>query len=180
MDFLNPNLSILLPGQLTQVHRSAVWDKVILKESQWFTVNYNYASAVMKDVMRNYKKYELNALKLSEINKSKFSHTRMTEQFEVILDKYTSNIPTEVPMSLPGLPSGLPKLKKKTSSTNQITLPKLTEKTVEKGNINVNAEEPAAGSGKDSDNDLDKIKLPELILMGSTGDKNDNEENIDG
>ncbi len=43
-------LSVLLPGKLTQVHPSAVWKDVILAESGWFTINYDYASKVLKDV----------------------------------------------------------------------------------------------------------------------------------
>ena len=41
VDFLTP-YSVLLPGQVKKVHPSVVWENVILPESEWFTVNYNY------------------------------------------------------------------------------------------------------------------------------------------
>ena len=56
-DFLEQSKAILLPGELTQVHPSAVWDKVVIPESKWFTVNYQTASKVLTDVHKNYKNY---------------------------------------------------------------------------------------------------------------------------
>ncbi len=87
--------------------------------SQWFTVNYPQASAVMKEVYDNYKKYTLNADKLSKINKSKFSLQAMTKELGKILDKYVPEFPKEVELKLPKL--------KKVGSTDQpkIKLPKL-------------------------------------------------------
>jgi len=136
LDFLNKPLATLLSGQLTHVHKSAVWDKVIVPESQWFTVNYNYASAVMKDVFKNYKKYELNAKKLAEINKTKFTRNKMKLEFEKILDKYLPEFPTETTLNLPNLP----KLQKKVEGKSEfakIKLPKLkaiTAKELNQGN----------------------------------------------
>jgi DNA repair ATPase RecN len=89
------------------------------ESSQWFTVNYPEASAVMKDVYDNYKKYTLNANKLSKINKSKFSLDAMTKKLGKILDEYVPEFPKEVELKLPKL--------KKVDSTEQpkIKLPKL-------------------------------------------------------
>lgn len=121
VDFLPKDLAVLLPGQLTNVHPSAAWDKVILKESQWFTVNYNYASAVMKDVYKDYKKYELNAKKLAQINK-KFNYEEMKKQFNDMLKKHLPVFPTETSINLPNLP----KLDKvKSNEPEKIVLPKL-------------------------------------------------------
>mgnify|MGYP003138693225 CR=1 FL=1 len=55
IDFLQH--SVKLPGNLQNVHESAAWKNVILKESKWFYVNCLYASKVMKDVFKNYKQY---------------------------------------------------------------------------------------------------------------------------
>ena len=49
VDFLKH--SILLPGEVKQVHKSAIWKDVIVPESGWFYVNQNYASKIMKDVL---------------------------------------------------------------------------------------------------------------------------------
>ena len=64
-DFLDSSLSVMLPGKLNNVHESSAWDKVILKESQWFTVDYGYASKTLLDVWKNYK--NRNGMNLSEI-----------------------------------------------------------------------------------------------------------------
>lgn len=160
LDFLPKGLAVHLHGQLTNVHKSAAWDKVLLTEAQWFTVNYNYASAVMKDVVKNYRKYELNAKKLGAINKTKFTRNKMKEQFEQILDKYLPEFPTEQPIKLPNLPKlmkksntiQLPKLKGVDSFNPKITLPKLQQL----GDI----KEPVAGSSVESN----IIKLPKLNL----------------
>ena len=56
VDFLSEN-GILLPGELKKVHSSVVWENVIIKESSWFYVDYGYASGLLKDIEKNYKKY---------------------------------------------------------------------------------------------------------------------------
>lgn len=153
LDFLHKPNAVLLPGQLTQVHKSAVWEKVIVPESQWFTVNYGYASAVLKDVFKNYKKYELNAKKLAEINKTKFTREKMKQEFEKMLDKYLPAFPTQTAINLPNLPT----LKKKDNS-NQIKLPKLKS---------INAGTPAQGSSDKPKEVVQTIKLPKLKPIGS-------------
>jgi len=182
LDFLSKPLATLLPGQLTNVHKSAAWDKVILKESQWFTVNYNYASAVMKDVYKNYQKYELNAKKLAEINKTKFTRDKMKEEFEKILDKYLPEFPKETSINLPNLP----KLKKKGDKAPTVTLPKLGTGTPDLKKVKLpklqtlNAEEPNHGSGIKPKDEIPSIKLPKLNMVGSKDDdENGDAENSD-
>ena len=118
LDFLKPEHCILLPGQLTKVDRSAA-DRFILQEAQWFTVNYQYASNVLKDLEKNYKKYLENSRKQPKYIKDNFSLDKMTEKFTKILSKNVTI--TEQVSSLK-----LPKLKKVGSQNgNQIKLPKL-------------------------------------------------------
>ena len=105
-DFLNKNLCSLLPGALTKVDESSVWEGVIEKDSSWFTVNYQYASKVIQDVFRNYRDYKLKAVKQRVINKGKFSFTAMEKKFDKILSEYLPEFPTEVDLQL-----SLPKLK---------------------------------------------------------------------
>ena len=118
-DFLHKDLAILLGGGLHNVERGSVPDEYMVEGSQWFTVNYQQASAVMKDVYKSYKKYTLNAKKLGVINKSKFSLKAMTRELGKILDKYVPEFPKEVKLDLPKL--------KKVGSTElpKIKLPKL-------------------------------------------------------
>ena len=119
IDFLNKDLAVLLPGNLTNVERGSVPDDFMVDGSQWFTVNYQQASATMKDVYKKYKKYTLNAKKLGMVNKSKFSLDAMTRELGKILDKYVPEFPKEVKLELPKL--------KKVGSTElpKIKLPKL-------------------------------------------------------
>jgi hypothetical protein len=119
-DFLSKDLSVLLPGELTEVHSSSIPDNMRVAGSQWFTVNYSYASKVLKDVYKNYKRYVSNAKKLTIVNKSKFSLNAMTKELEKILDKYIPEFPEEVKLKLP-------KLKKVGDKTElpKIKLPKL-------------------------------------------------------
>ena len=119
LDFLSKDNAILIGGGLDEVPKRAFPDDMYSEGSQWFTVNYPQASAVMKEVYDNYKKYTLNADKLSKINKSKFSLQAMTKELGKILDKYVPEFPKEVELKLPKL--------KKVGSTDQpkIKLPKL-------------------------------------------------------
>ena len=119
IDFLHKDLAILLGGSLQNVERGSIPDDFMVDGSQWFTVNYQQASATMKDVYKKYKKYTLNAKKLGVINKSKFSLDAMTRELGKILDKYVPEFPKEVKLELPKL--------KKVGSTElpKIKLPKL-------------------------------------------------------
>mgnify|MGYP003119587930 CR=1 FL=1 len=126
-DFLDKELSVLLPGELKEVHKSVVWKNVVLEGSKWFYVNYEFASKVMKDIFVNYRKYSSNAVRQGLENKKKFSLDAMTKTFEEILDKYVPNT-KEVKLNLPNLNTSaktdLPKLKK-TKELPKINLPKL-------------------------------------------------------
>ena len=106
VDFLNKSNAVLLPGILTDVHKSAIPKEMLQENSQWFTVNYQYASKVMIDVFKNYKKYTLNAKKLAIVNKGKFSLAAMNKKYENILNKYLPKFeqqPQAVNLKLPKL-----------------------------------------------------------------------------
>ena len=110
IDFLKH--STLLPGDLKQVHQSAVWKNVILPESKWFYVNLIYASKVLKDVFKNYKNYLNLAKKQLTYSKNEFSADKMTSIFADIM-KQRVNVPQEVKIALPKLNKiSLPKLKR--------------------------------------------------------------------
>lgn len=103
VDFLKPDLSTLMPGKLIEVDSSVIWEPIIIKNSKWFQVDYNYASQVMRDIKRNYKPYSEKALKQKNYSKDNFNLDKMQEQLVNILDKYVSNIPMEVDIELPTL-----------------------------------------------------------------------------
>ena len=119
VDFLTKNLSVLLGGSMKKVNKQSFQKGIYVKDSYWFTVNYQMASKVLKNVFQNYKRFALNASKQGTINKSRFSLNKMTEIFEKILDDNVPEFPKEVKLKLP-------KLKKvKNTEPPKITLPTL-------------------------------------------------------
>ena len=103
-----------------------------IKDTKWFTVNYNYASKVLKEMFENYDKYLVKGKKLSIMNQTRFSLDAMTKKFEEILDKHLPNF--EEPAKKVDLK--LPKLKKVGSDTTtppppqKMKLPKLKKVSV--------------------------------------------------
>tara|TARA_R110000824_G_scaffold221829_1_gene408985 strand:+ start:271 stop:1599 length:1329 start_codon:yes stop_codon:yes gene_type:complete len=119
IDFLPKSSAVLLNGGLENVKRGSVPDNFFVEGSQWFTINYQGASMVLKDVYKNYKHYTLSAKKLGVVNKSKFSLDAMTKKLGKILDQYVPEFPKQVKLELP-------KLKKTGSKEPQkLKLPKL-------------------------------------------------------
>lgn len=105
--------AILLPGTLENVHPSAAWDKMILENAQWFTVDYGYASSVMKHMVDNYKDYEIGAKKQATLIKKEWNFETMVNKLGNLLDQYVPQFPTQVQLKLPQLKKiELPKLKK--------------------------------------------------------------------
>ena len=85
-DFLSA-YGIMLPGELKNVHQSVVWEDTILKDSQWFTVDYAYASNIIQDVFKNYKKYAEKSRKQTQYIKESFSLEVMDKEFSVIMNE---------------------------------------------------------------------------------------------
>jgi glycosyltransferase involved in cell wall biosynthesis len=112
IDFLKSNMSILLPGTMTQVHPSAA-NQWLLKESQWFSVDTGQMGAYLKDVFENYKNYTEKAKMQGSYSKNNFSFDKMKEKIDSILTQYVPEFPKEVQLKLPQLKKiELPKLKK--------------------------------------------------------------------
>ena len=119
VDFLTKNLSVLLGGTMKKVSKQSFQKGIYVKDSYWFTVNYQMASKILKNVFQNYSRFALNAAKQGTINKSRFSLNKMTEIFEKVLDDNVPEFPKEVKLKLP-------KLKKvKDTEPPKITLPTL-------------------------------------------------------
>jgi glycosyltransferase involved in cell wall biosynthesis len=115
IDFLDKEFCYLVNGTLTNVDGSATVDKMILKESQWFTPADTEAATALRVVYDNYKKYTELAKRQGYKSRTNFSWEKMAEQLDTIL---TANLPTftkQVELKLPtlNLPKiELPKLKK--------------------------------------------------------------------
>jgi glycosyltransferase involved in cell wall biosynthesis len=86
-DFLPVDKSIMVGGSLTDVHESAI-DLFIIKESKWFTANYNEVVEVLKLVKKDYEGFCKKSQQLKIENKSNFSLLKMTDSFKEILKPY--------------------------------------------------------------------------------------------
>ena len=107
-DFLKPNMSVLLGGQLENVHPSAA-NNWLIKESQWFKVNDPEIGRSLKDVFKKYKQYLVKSKQQKQFSKTKFSFEAMTNLISTQLDKLP-NFAQQVELNLPKFE--LPKLKK--------------------------------------------------------------------
>lgn len=113
LDFLPKENAVLLEGQLTQIDESAA-DKFIMKEAQWFTVNYSNAANKIYDVYNKYNDYLKQSAGLKENTLKNFTLEKMNERFEEILNNYVKEQPKVVPFQLPKLNKNIqiPKLNK--------------------------------------------------------------------
>ena len=110
VDFLDAEMSILLPGQVNQIHPSAVVKDMLIPESGWFTVDYKKAADTLEDVYKNYKKYTDGAKRQSYRSRTEFSLDKMVEKLISIIE---NKVPKPVEFKLPQLKKiELPKLKK--------------------------------------------------------------------
>ena len=110
LDFLDKDMSILLPGEIKQIHPSAVVNDMLIAESGWFTVDYVTAAKALEEVFKNYKKWSEGAKRQAYRSRTEFSLEKMSEKLLDILD---TKIPKPVEFKLPQLKKiELPKIKK--------------------------------------------------------------------
>jgi hypothetical protein len=118
MDFLPVDMVMYIPGEMRNVHPSAVVPNMILEQSQWFMPNPMVASRYMIDTFENYKSKLESSRKLPKHLKTNFSYEKMKEALYKWID---------APVVAPKIPQvqqlKLPQLKK-------IELPKLVKKDV--------------------------------------------------
>ena len=100
LDFLDEEMSILLPGQITQLHPSSVVQDMLIPESGWFTVDYKKAADTLEDVYKNYKKYNDGAKRQSYRSRTAFSLDEMSNLLLTILE---DKVPKPVELKLPKL-----------------------------------------------------------------------------
>jgi glycosyltransferase involved in cell wall biosynthesis len=116
IDYLNPEFTTLLPGQLTNVHPSAA-NNMLLQESQWFSVDHGHVGHYLKDVFENYKGYAEKAKRQGFHSRSKFSFEAMKEKLGKVFEEKIPEFPKHIQLQLPQLKKiELPKLKKVESS----------------------------------------------------------------
>jgi len=112
LDFLRPRNTLLVGGTITKVHPSAIKEQGIMEQAQWFSFYYDEAKSVMKEVVKNYKKYKKLSESQSVYNSKNYTLDKMTEQLSIYLEKYV-NLPDLKYTDLPELKEiKLPKIKK--------------------------------------------------------------------
>jgi len=114
MDFLPTEHAVLLEGSLTQIDESAA-DQFLIKEAQWFTVNYSNAANKIYDVYNKYNSYLEKSEGLKQNTLNKFTLEKMHNRFVEIMDTYVKKAPQVVPFNLPQINSAkmqIPKLNK--------------------------------------------------------------------
>ena len=121
VDFLKPDMSVLLPGNLNEVHKSAQ-NKWLIEGSKWFDVDAMALGKALKDIYKNYKTWSIKAKQQGNYCKENFSFSKMKEKLSLILENNIVAAPKQVPLQLP-------KLKKigdpKTPELPKLKLPKL-------------------------------------------------------
>jgi glycosyltransferase involved in cell wall biosynthesis len=100
VDFLSPEFTTMLPGQLTNVHPSAA-NNWLLKESQWFSVDHQQAANAMVDIFNDYKKYIDGGKRQAYKSKNEFSWDKMKDKIDELFTKYIPEFPKEVKLKLP-------------------------------------------------------------------------------
>lgn len=108
-EFLDPEFTVALKGELKPVGPSAVNDW-IMAESQWFNVDYGQVGYYLKDMFENYKKYTDGAKRQAYKSKNEFSWDNMFEKVNQVLTERIPDFPKEIQLQLPKLE--LPKLQK--------------------------------------------------------------------
>ena len=109
-DFLSPEFTLLIGGELKNVHKSAAQKDMILEDSKWFTPNDQEVARAYRESYKNYKKFIPLAKRQGKIIRDNFSYEKMVEVLDKILDTSLAEVPEQVQLTLPKL--NLPKLEK--------------------------------------------------------------------
>jgi hypothetical protein len=116
LDFLNSDYAFLLDGDIKPIDPSSV-NQWLIKEGNWFYVNYTKAEEKMHNLFTYYGgKYLEKAEALRVENTDKFSLHAMDKHLHGLLDKYVPQFAVETKIILPKLKKiQLPALKKSVS-----------------------------------------------------------------
>lgn len=114
LDFLNSEFATLVQGNLVNVHESAA-NQFLMKESQWFEIDYNTAGGIMQYMYEKYKQYAIKGRRLKQYVKKNFTYEMMIDLLKSQLDSVNDK-PQTVGLKLPTL---------KKKELTQLQLPKL-------------------------------------------------------
>ena len=100
MDFLNQDYTVLIPGNLTPCHPSALSKGLIIEGASWFSPDPTFVSKAFIDVYDNYNKYAELAKRQGHKIKTEYNYDNMALILNNYLDKY---VPKQVKLVLPKL-----------------------------------------------------------------------------
>jgi glycosyltransferase involved in cell wall biosynthesis len=100
MDFLKPNMSILLPGTLGDMHPSAR-NSWFVEGAKWFDVDITILKKVLKDTHKKYKSYLPGSREQAKYSKLNFSLEKMKKRLNNIFNENIPSFPTEVKLNIP-------------------------------------------------------------------------------
>lgn len=113
VDFLDKEFITYVGGTLTPVHPSAAIDKMILRESSWFTPDPIEVGRAYKAVYDDYDKCMTAAKRQGHKSRTQFSYENMRDTLDNLLTQYVPEFPKQVQLKLPQLKKiELPKLQK--------------------------------------------------------------------
>ena len=99
-DFLKPDMSVLLPGTLGDLHPS-VRNQWFIEGAKWFDVDQMAFGKALKDMHKNYKNFTHRAKQQGNFTKENFTYTKMKEKFSKMLEENVVAAPKQVPIQLP-------------------------------------------------------------------------------
>ena len=109
LDFLNPEFTTLVQGQLENIHPSAANDW-LQQEAQWFQVDAVYARESLRSVYKDYKLKLSKGKRQAYFAKTNFSRDKMSELIDNHLTNVLPDFSHQVKLKLPELK--IPQLKK--------------------------------------------------------------------
>ena len=113
LDFLSPEFTALVDGQVKPIHPSAQVKDMLIEGSHWFSPDFSSIGYNLNKVFENYKDWTVNGKRQGYYSRTNFSFEKMKEQLDGILSKNVPELPKKVALKLPQLKKiELPKLKK--------------------------------------------------------------------
>jgi len=100
IDFLKPDMSVLLPGTLGDIHQSVKNDWFV-DGAKWFDVDTMSLGKTLKDVYKNYKNYIHRGKQQGNFANENFTYNKMKEKFSKILSENVVEVPKQIKLKLP-------------------------------------------------------------------------------
>lgn len=103
LDFLDDENSLLINGELQKVPPSAVWEDIVIPESQWFVIDEHDAYSKLKYAFENEYAIKEKSKKLYRKNSKKYTLQKMKDLIVELVDEKTKHLASEVSIKLPKL-----------------------------------------------------------------------------